>query len=285
MNHAVSDYFHFDEQFVSTLRPLLFKPGFLTNEYLAGRRANYLHPVKMYIFISVIYFLLAFSFNTDNKGVFQIHMKPTAGLLAQNKPQKPAKVSPIDRPVKKPSEIAGADTTYAQYLATQQKLPDAKRDGFWKKLFAERTYAYKAKYGSRATEVFIEEVKHNFPKMMLLVLPLFALILKIAFRKNHKYYVEHLIFGFHYYSFLFLFLSAVLLLILIIPSTWTWAIGLLGFVEFTVVTVYFYKSLRAVYQRSPFRTITKMIGVSVANAVVTGACFIALVVITALISG
>src|SRR5271154_3713846 len=60
MNHAISDYFHFDHQFFHTLKPLLFKPGFLTNEYMAGRRTQYLHPVKMYIFISIVYFLLLF---------------------------------------------------------------------------------------------------------------------------------------------------------------------------------------------------------------------------------
>src|ERR1700743_2797230 len=60
MNHAISDYFHFDHQFFHTLKPLLFKPGFLTNEYMSGRRAQYLHPVKMYIFISLVYFLLLF---------------------------------------------------------------------------------------------------------------------------------------------------------------------------------------------------------------------------------
>src|ERR1700733_8486574 len=60
MNHAISDYFHFDHQFFHTLKPLLFKPGFLTNEYMAGRRAQYLHPVKMYIFISIVYFLIVF---------------------------------------------------------------------------------------------------------------------------------------------------------------------------------------------------------------------------------
>ena len=61
MNHAVSDYFHFDDKFFNTLKPLLFKPGKLTNEYMAGKRASYLHPVKMYIFISFIYFVLLFS--------------------------------------------------------------------------------------------------------------------------------------------------------------------------------------------------------------------------------
>ena len=60
MNHAISDYFHFDDQFFSTIKPLFLKPGFLSNEYMAGRRIRYLHPVKMYIFISLIYFVLLF---------------------------------------------------------------------------------------------------------------------------------------------------------------------------------------------------------------------------------
>src|ERR1700709_695268 len=60
MNHAISDYFHFDHQFFHTLKPLFLKPGYLTNQYMSGKRAQYLHPVKMYIFISIVYFLLLF---------------------------------------------------------------------------------------------------------------------------------------------------------------------------------------------------------------------------------
>src|SRR5882762_10431169 len=60
MNHTISDYFHFDHQFFHTLKPLLFNPGKLTIEYMAGHRVQYLHPVRMYIFISLVYFLLLF---------------------------------------------------------------------------------------------------------------------------------------------------------------------------------------------------------------------------------
>jgi len=77
MNHAISDYFHFDHQFFHTLKPLFFKPGFLTNEYLAGRRAQYLHPVKMYIFISIVYFLLLFQSNHQ-----VVTIKPGTGKTA-----------------------------------------------------------------------------------------------------------------------------------------------------------------------------------------------------------
>ena len=61
ITHAVGDYFHFDHQFFHTLKPLFLSPGKLTNEYMAGKRVQYLHPVKMYIFISLVYFVLLFS--------------------------------------------------------------------------------------------------------------------------------------------------------------------------------------------------------------------------------
>src|SRR3954471_17773774 len=61
LNHAVSDYFHFDHQFFHTLKPLFLQPGKLTNEYIAGRRMQYLHPVKMYIFISLVFFIVYFN--------------------------------------------------------------------------------------------------------------------------------------------------------------------------------------------------------------------------------
>src|SRR3954468_22171136 len=75
MNHAISDYFHFDHQFFHTLKPLLFKPGKLTTEYMAGHRVQYLHPVKMYIFISLIHFLLLFK--NDHKEYIKMDDKQT----------------------------------------------------------------------------------------------------------------------------------------------------------------------------------------------------------------
>src|SRR5258706_4584769 len=41
-----SGLFHFDSKFFRTLSPLLFKPGFLTNEYTSGKRAHYVHPIR-----------------------------------------------------------------------------------------------------------------------------------------------------------------------------------------------------------------------------------------------
>ncbi|MDB4922418.1 DUF3667 domain-containing protein [Mucilaginibacter sp.] len=309
MNHAVSDYFHFDHQFFHTLKPLLFKPGYLTNEYMAGRRAQYLHPVKMYIFISIVYFLLLFKTGHDvvkvnetpnkpvtssklidsvNNAVLKNHSLSAAqkkALLDKIKKDGVKKDLTSDEKVVKRYKsgllVFSDDTTYAQYIANQQKLPEGKRDGFFDRLINKKGFEYKAKYGTRSKEVFFDELKHNIPKMMFLMLPLFALILKVTFWRNKKFYVEHLIYSLHLHCFLFIFLAFIMLLQLIAPSVEWWQ-GLIGGFAFFYIVWYIYRSLRVVYKRNIFRTITKLIGMYFMYVIVLMLCFCVVLVVTAL---
>lgn len=57
IGHSVGHYFHFDSKFFHTLIPLMTKPGQITLDYLAGKRARYIHPVSLYIFVSIVYFI------------------------------------------------------------------------------------------------------------------------------------------------------------------------------------------------------------------------------------
>ena len=67
VSHFFYDITHFDGKFFSTTRYLITKPGFLPQEYLKGRRARYLHPIRMYVFSSAVFFISLFSmFNIEN---------------------------------------------------------------------------------------------------------------------------------------------------------------------------------------------------------------------------
>ena len=61
VSHFFYDITHFDGKFFSTTANLIRRPGFLPKEYLAGRRARYLHPIRMYVFTSAVFFLVFFS--------------------------------------------------------------------------------------------------------------------------------------------------------------------------------------------------------------------------------
>src|SRR5882672_7757308 len=67
--HFFEDITHFDGKFFSTLKDLLFRPGFLSAEYVKGRRASYLHPVRMYVFTSGLFFLIFFSINDPKEAI------------------------------------------------------------------------------------------------------------------------------------------------------------------------------------------------------------------------
>ncbi|MDO3644980.1 DUF3667 domain-containing protein [Mucilaginibacter sp. L3T2-6] len=310
MNHAISDYFHFDHQFFHTLKPLLFKPGFLTNEYMAGRRAQYLHPVKMYIFISIVYFLLLFKTGHDteivkvnatpgnpahsgkvvdsvSKAIINNHNISAADkkkLLEKIKKEDAKGVQPIDtvnENFKSGLLTLTPDSSYNQYMLRQQALPAEQRDGWIERMINKKAFSYKSKYGNRSKEVFFDEVRHNIPKMMFLLLPLFALILKISFWRNKKFYVEHLIFAFHLHCFLFIFLAFIMLLNLILPESKTIA-DCIGLAATLYIIWYIYRSLKVVYHRSVFRTITKFIGIYVSYMVVFIACMMIVLFVTAL---
>jgi hypothetical protein len=59
----LGDIFDWDSRIWRTLRPLAFRPGLLTQEYLRGRRAHYTPPFRMYLILSVFFFLIASIFD------------------------------------------------------------------------------------------------------------------------------------------------------------------------------------------------------------------------------
>ena len=54
----IKDNFEIDSRIARSIKPFLFKPGFLTNVYNEGKRAAYIQPVRLYLIISILYFFL-----------------------------------------------------------------------------------------------------------------------------------------------------------------------------------------------------------------------------------
>ncbi|MBS1933763.1 MAG: DUF3667 domain-containing protein, partial [Bacteroidetes bacterium] len=79
VNHFFQDITHFDGKFFSTVKLLLARPGFLSTEYMIGRRASYLNPIRMYVFTSAIFFLIFFSIRSENQ-FFHLNAAPPPSL-------------------------------------------------------------------------------------------------------------------------------------------------------------------------------------------------------------
>jgi hypothetical protein len=76
--HFFNDITHFDGKFFSTVKYLMRKPGFLSREYIAGRRASYLNPIRMYVFTSAIFFIILFSLKSPEEMVHSTNTAQTS---------------------------------------------------------------------------------------------------------------------------------------------------------------------------------------------------------------
>jgi uncharacterized protein DUF3667 len=61
--HVVVDvldsFLNWDSKFIRSIGLLLWKPGWLTNQFLEGKRVRFVHPLRLYLLVSIAFFLCA----------------------------------------------------------------------------------------------------------------------------------------------------------------------------------------------------------------------------------
>ncbi len=288
IQHFFSDITHFDGKFFLTVKDLFAKPGFLSKEYMIGRRASYLDPIRMYIFTSAIFFLIFFSL-VDVK-----NMKMGDGTRTEN--QKDSSLREALAEVKTPRDSARVIDAYrranglladidvdsakqngglsfslnkaeyptiAAYDSAQSKLPESSRDGWLRRKVEKKTIELNLRYKRERGNLFRELINnnvHNWPKVLFISLPLFALLLKLLYvRLRQFYYVDHGIFSIHLYIFSFLILL-LFFCVAQLQSKMRW--GWLDWLILAIVIypfIYYYKAMRRFYGQSRGKTILKYI--------------------------
>lgn len=222
--HFFEDLTHYENAFWKTIKNLLFKPATLTKEYLSGKRLSYLAPVRLYIFISFVTFFLISLFppssssfiNNDSKNSIekndirkgQKQKKKIASVPLSEK--NPDSIQKTIRQSKEKDVKASNSTNFE--IKTLQELDSIQKFGKQEDKFNSFEY-WILKKGitvaqNNTTEEIIEKGTesfiHNFPKLLLTYMPLFAFFLWLFHNKKRWYYFDHGIFTLHYYSFLLL---------------------------------------------------------------------------------
>lgn len=283
ITHAIADYFHFESKFFATIKPLLFQPGRLTEQYVSGKRVTFIHPIRLYIFISIVFFIFTLSSN-DHESPVEKDAQQTDSLKAMedkvlentlksvpmpginrdsltkalqegNKKEKKKKKKYDYGNLIGGSNLASTDTTVAAYENRQLALPKEQRDNILDNYLAKKNIKFR-NYPD-ASERLLKDLMHNIPKLMFILLPLFALILKLVYIRKDRYYYEHLIYSFHTHSAMFL---SVLLFMLV-----NWASSFFYDISDFLVTAwmlyflwYLYRSLKDFYGSTRWVTIFKM---------------------------
>ena len=182
LHEFIGHYVALEGKLWKSLALLLFRPGKLTTEYIAGRRARYVQPLRLYLTFSILFF---------------------AGLkLATNDLIKP---EPANRPVAAAQQDPSADT-----VRLSTKL------GAINPAWADKVTRIAALPQEQALAVLKTTFFSYVPYAMFCLMPVFALYLKLLSLRSGRRYGEHMLFALHTNAFAFIVLSAIQLL------PWSW---------------------------------------------------------------
>jgi len=263
---------------------MISKPGFLPAEYVRGRRASYLNPIRMYIFTSAVFFIVFFSIadikidQAAGNGKVIDHTIAQAMADAKSTADSARVVKLLDSlrgAVKKVDSVRTGDglieisndrlQTPEQYKEEQAKLPPDRRDGWLKRKFRLKMIQAKmemAQDGTGYIKRLFSYFLHQFPKIFFISLPLFALIMQLVNRRRKDIlYASHGIFSIYQYIFAFL------VMMVLFFFNWLNSVGVpgvkpVGFVLFVGFFYYSYKAMRYFYGDTRGKTIVKLLAVS-----------------------
>jgi hypothetical protein len=294
VTHFFYDITHFDSSFFVSIKDLLFKPGFLSKEYMLGRRKKYLHPIRMYVFTSAVFFLLFFSLFSAKDSIKFDGSKILTGterlrMIAEMESEinddstkkfileRLQALKDTSKPVTKADLLRAAEqldvtiinfsgrgkkyNSVAAYDSAQQLLPLDKRDGWFMRRLIKKETEVNIKYGSdpeAGLRKLGDIVLHRLPYMLFVSLPLFALLLKLVyFRRKQFYYADHGVFTIHLYIFSFILLMIVFGLTKLEEVTHVRVINFIVFFLFLGLLFYLYKAMRNFYGQKRFKTFIK----------------------------
>ena len=248
---VLNEFLNWDSKFFGTLALLIIRPWQLTNEFVSGKRVRHVHPVRLYLLASILFF---FAVNYGAKG---IKFDPTlsseekraevsaaiadkrkeieAELSKENltpqqreqadkaldylsKATSSATTTPAHRQTPSPTSSPGISPTAPpgqQTYGPVGERPFVVFDDAKSTTPFERWIEARAKekMGEHGTKMglFIKTLFSNLPYMMLCCIPLFALVLKVLYIRRRIFYIDHLIYALHIHSF---FYAAVMLIVL-----------------------------------------------------------------------
>jgi hypothetical protein len=315
-NDFVTNYFSWDGRFGRSVVPFLFIPGKLTREFIIGRRKTFMHPVRLYLIVSLVFFTViafyvqgqveqdfqAIRFNDNGAGSGQLmynveedngQQKRRLVFVDENNdtvvsedislpPEVSHKLDSLDKElatglVMKANGATQEDSAKATNRGMSLMIGNEQSDMEYEQLlkmardlnYSETQILDSVNAEPGTTAYFVGKqlirlsradgqsvtgyIIKNLPIMMFLLMPLFALMLKLLYVRRESLYIHHLVHAIHIHSFLYL------ALLLIVVAIWTnFLTGLFIPLLSAAFLVYVFISFRRVYAQDWFKTIVKM---------------------------
>jgi hypothetical protein len=249
---VLNEFLNWDSKFFGTLALLITRPWRLTNEFVSGKRVRHVHPLRLYLLASVLFF---FAVNYGAKGlrlepgkISEEKRAEVATAVAEKRdeirkeldkenlsPEQRRKAQEALDYLMKPSaspaaSVSPSATSSVPPATTASPTESGKRNYgavgdrpflvFDEKESSSTPFERwlearaKEKMGEHGTKMglFISTLFSNLPYMMLCCIPLFAFVLKVLYVRQRIFYIDHLIYALHIHSFLY---TGIILIVLV----------------------------------------------------------------------
>lgn len=273
----VNTQFNLDSKFFKATMAL-FQPGKLTIEYFKGKHISYASPLRIFLVTALLLFAIV-SFDTSN---LEVNMTGVDYVPMAEKSLAIEKLDSINQAVAAQfnnSEVSAAlDSVFLGFKQAEgpdiDSIPlslfgnaedgkeilvdpkdiaaldaDELADKYNITSFFDRVTFKQTIKAIKNGKGLLEYFLGKLTLMILLMMPFLALILKLLYIRREFYYVEHLVFSFHYHAFVFL-ATAIIVLAGKFSGEWV-AVFIIG------IPVYLFIAMRRVYAQSFGKTLLK----------------------------
>lgn len=235
-----NDIVGYDSRLKHTIFPLLFIPGKLSLDYIRGKIFYYVLPIRLYLIMSVICILLVQMVSEPGR-IVQIDSDEESAAKVKEKVDKiPQQLlleaDPLDKDLDKMLSRIDPQTDEPPANQNENPAPRIARDdsssdqidessGYFDFDYEEKDDTFKfngAFYEDfpAARQAVMDIVKKSqgwkndpaplvnqifeiFPIMMFILLPIYAVFLKLFYLFKKRFYLEHLIFCLHNHCFIY----------------------------------------------------------------------------------
>ncbi len=256
-SNFIGNYLSVDGRFFTSIGPLLLKPGYIALNYVNGKRESYLHPAKMYLFISLIFFFIFSFFIQDTEESIRItKLDPEMGQAIDS--------------VLTDGDLNDISIQEFDFLSITSNIDSLIHSGaadeeIYRAMgMKENAGFFSRKFYKQMLKLFREggaqEVYNTFfdtiPVAMFFLLPVFALILYLFYHRRGNY-ASHLVFSLYYFSVFFIILG-------ILYASNRWLGGLPWFLDWILALspmVYLGLGLKKFYNQTWKKTVFKEMGI------------------------
>jgi len=291
----------------------LFIPGKLTEAYFQGKQKRYVPPLRLFFVMAVIHFAVIgyFTLEEMERGLAEsLEGSRSEAYMAVFRDQLDSARVKIEKDFPNEAVVVAAFDSLDTYLEDTRQdsmnlsyvvydgalnfktenvevatydvmempldsLPGYYGvEGFWQQLVFRQVAKLNREGGDFGGYVFSKLIW-----MVVLMMPALALVLKLLYIRRHRYYVEHVVFSFHYHAFAFLIAS----ILMIVGFEFGEELGgTLTTLFFLGVLLYLYKAMRRFYVQGRIKTFLKFAIVNFAYVMIFTFFIVMMAIVTAL---